>query len=273
MATRPNVTQKARNNDRGYLLVRNLQRMLRLYSQRYDGKAARAMIAEPAVADAIAKLFEPLGDLLATLQRVPGSDLKLLNFAKWIEGLFDLCENLRNRVQDPARSIGLIATHLHHGVKDLYTFLHHLANEAPEVLPFRQAYTLLRDLDDQVQFFSLESVPFDKPGAPRPDVNALATDLESLDRKHLLRAQEVFARWIVGDCEEEHSVLTVGDMAGKTRKEPFFPRELPSRLHMPALDGLLPAFRAACRRTLLGEATNQLGLQPSQAPAPTGAER
>ena len=260
MDTRPNVIQKNSNPEQGYQLIRNLQRMLRLYSLWRDGRQIRAMIADAKVADAIAALFQPLADFMCHLQRIPGSEEKLLQFGEWLQQLLDLCEALRSWIQDPARSVAAIASHLESGLEEGYTFLHQVAIDAPDLLPFHRIYMFLQDLRSDGALFDLpaeaempsssHSTPTTTSNTPTGDLRATVSDIEALTRKHLLRAQEIFARWIVGDCEEEHSILTIGDMAGKTRKEPFFPRELPAKLHLPALDSLLPTFRAACHRAL-----------------------
>ncbi|KDN36643.1 hypothetical protein K437DRAFT_52983 [Tilletiaria anomala UBC 951] len=262
MATRPTAVQKNSNTSREYLLVKDLQRMLRLYSLWRDGHQIRSMIAKADVADAIAELCQPITDLLCTMQRVSGGEDSLIHLASWLHGLLDLCEGLRARVQDPARSVAAITEHIEFGFRDGYVLLHQVALEAPDVLPFSRIHSFLHGLAAASLHFhfdgpcapvsSEQSKSGASAGASNADLGAMAGELESLSRKHLLRSQEIFARWIAGDCEDESSILVIGDLAGKTRKEPFFPRELPAKPHLPQLDQLLDHFRAACKQAFEG---------------------
>ena len=253
IATRPNAVQKLSNKTSEYQFIRNLQRLLRLYSLWRDGRQIRSCISNPTVADAVTRLCQPLAEMLCHLQRVPGSEDCLLGFSSWIKELLDLCDGLRSKIQDPARSMGAITEHLECGFRDAYACLHQVALEAPEILPFDRIQAFLHKLAEDGAAFTFDETeqssetPPSAAGSTSDDVDlaTIAEDIQGHARRHLLRAQEIFARWIVGDCEDESSILIIGDMAGKTRKEPFFPRELPQSLRYPQLDSLLPTLRAA----------------------------
>ena len=133
LKTQPNAAKKKAHSDPGYVLIVNLQRVLRLYSLHRDVTQIRGMLQDPTILDALTAFFEPLNDALIRLHRIKGIRQAILDLYAYIIRLLDLLESLRARIQDPARAINMLASFLDRGTPGWYNFLHRWADIDPVV--------------------------------------------------------------------------------------------------------------------------------------------
>ncbi|WFC97491.1 hypothetical protein MYAM1_000205 [Malassezia yamatoensis] len=133
LKTNPTAAKKKSYNDPGYELIVDLQRVLRLYSLHRDVTQIRGMLQDPTILDALTIFFEPLIDALVRLHRVRGIRQDILDLRAYMLRLFDLLESLRARIQDPARSINILAAFLDRGTPGWYNFLYRWSDSDPVV--------------------------------------------------------------------------------------------------------------------------------------------
>jgi len=251
MSTQPNAAKKRANTEPGYLLITNLQRVLRLYSLHRDATQVRGMLQDPTILDALTVLFEPLTDALARLHCVQGIRADLLDLRAYLGRLLDLLESLRARIQDPARSINMIASFLDRGSPHLYNFLHRWSAVDPVVF---SSFAWLRHLamtvgagsEDLTQLWDLPlehglSGEHHLDGAMLHDVQELA----DAARRKRNRQMEIACRWSAGDTEGDFSIQVFGDGTGRMRQEPFLPKEPRAAPAPTAVERLLRSFREA----------------------------
>ncbi|WFD31874.1 hypothetical protein MSPP1_002914 [Malassezia sp. CBS 17886] len=124
--TNPPNAKKAKE-DSGVQLIVNLQRVLRLYSLHRDVTQIRGMLQDPTILDALTVFFEPICDALVRMHRIKGIHRDILDLRTYLYRVLDLLESLRARIQDPARSINMLASFLDRGVPGWYNFLHRWA--------------------------------------------------------------------------------------------------------------------------------------------------
>ena len=84
------------------------------------------MLQDPTILDALSAFFDPLKDALMRIHRVKNAHVDLLHFSAYLGRLLDLLESLRARIQDPARSMNMLAAFLDRGAPHWYNFLHRL---------------------------------------------------------------------------------------------------------------------------------------------------
>lgn len=133
LKTNPTAVKKKMHNDPGYLLIVDLQRVLRLYSLHRDVTQIRGMLQDPTILDALTAFFEPLNEALIRLHRVKGIRQAILDLRNYLHRLLDLLESLRARIQDPARSINMLAAFLDRGTPGWYNFVHRWSDADPVV--------------------------------------------------------------------------------------------------------------------------------------------
>ncbi|PWN49439.1 hypothetical protein IE53DRAFT_411624 [Violaceomyces palustris] len=276
MKTQPSYVKKQANKEPGFLLISDLQKALRLLSLQRDGAQVRGMLQDPTIAEALSSLFEPLMEELRRMHKVKNVSGDLLDLEGFLGDLLDHLYSLRARVQDPARSIGSIALMLDKASPGWYDFLTRLAQVDPTVFSFFAWFRHLamtvgagsEDLctiwdqppsspSDQPESETLTSsdkvVPptQDEPGTSSSktldsktmgEINSLS---ESARRKRN-RQMEIACRWAAGDVEEDHPIQVPGDGAGKTRNDPYLPREPRPARRSPGLDRFIRSFREAC---------------------------
>ncbi|WFD35187.1 hypothetical protein MCUN1_002037 [Malassezia cuniculi] len=287
LKTRPNAARKKAHKEPGYMLITNLQRVLRLYSLHRDVTQIRGMLQDPTILDALAAFFEPLKEALARIHRVKNAHADLMHFSAYLGRLLDLMESLRARIQDPARSVNMIAAFLDRGAPHWYNFLHRLTQVDTVVF---SAFAWLRHLamtvgvgsEDLAQFWeppveAMQDADVEQATAelhaanlaehnaaggseiPRnpghsvhldPTILAEARTLAEAARHKRTRQMEIGCRWSAGDTEGDFSIQVFGDGAGKIRQEPFLPKEPISAPPSTALDILLRSFRDAVSSAL-----------------------
>ncbi|WFD39940.1 uncharacterized protein MJAP1_002922 [Malassezia japonica] len=290
LKTHPTSAKKKAHTDPGYLLIVNLQRVLRLYSLHRDVTQIRGMLQDPTILDALTIFFEPLNDALARMHKIKGIRQDILDLHGYLVRLLDLLESLRARIQDPARSINMLASFLDRGTPGWYNFLHRWSEIDPMVF---SSFAWLRHLamtigagsEDLAEIWEPPLDALQEP-MPRPgdeDVEGLSTALRAaslaklvaqggvgkgeqaqLDetmvaeirelaeaaRRKRARQMEIACRWSAGDTEGDFSIQVFGDGAGKMRTEPFLPKEPRPAPKLTAIERLRRSFREAVSSAL-----------------------
>ncbi|EPQ27609.1 uncharacterized protein PFL1_04747 [Pseudozyma flocculosa PF-1] len=247
MRTQPSVVKKNAHKEPGYLLIRDLQRALRLFSLQRDGAQVRGMLQDPAIADALGAVFEPLLEELRRMHRVKGMGGSIIALERFLGRLIDHLSGLRARVQDPARSVHSLAEMLDGAAPSWYAFLHRWNEASPTVFSF---FAWFRHLAMTVGAGStdLAEIWTDPPCAP---VSSGGGDGGvGYGRRKRNRQMEVASRWVAGETEEHHSVQVQGDGTGKTRSEPYLPKEPRPARPAPGLDRFRKSFREAVSQAL-----------------------
>ena len=282
----PNAAQKKACTDEGYLLIVRLQHVLRIYSQHRDATQIRGMLQDPTVLDALTLLFQPFLDALVRLHRVKDVRRDLLDLHAFLLRLLDLLEGIRARMQDPARSINMVASFLDRGTPALYDFLHRWAQVDPVVfstfawlrhlamtvgtgsedlatlwdLPVGATETTGVDaVATELQATTLEQHSHHADGSSAPPADEMRLSEELRAEIHSLasaarckrgRQMEIACRWAAGDTEADFSVQVLGDGEGRMRREPFLPKEPRPAPKTLGLYSLLRSFREAASDAL-----------------------
>lgn len=276
MKTVPSVTKKTNHKEPGYLLIHDLQRALRLLSLQRDGAQVRGMLQDPLIADALTNLFEPIMEELRRLHRVKGMGNAVMDLQGFLGRLLDHLTGLRARVVDPSHAVNGIAEMLDDAAPTWYKFLRAASDSTPTVFSF---FAWFRHLAMTVGSGSedLAHIWTNPPAAPLPEeddeeegdrqsVNpdtmpaydgaldpATMKEINSLaehGRRKRNRQMEVACRWAAGDTEEHHPVQVQGDGYGRTRTDPYLPREPRPARKAPGLDRFRKSFREAVSSAL-----------------------
>ncbi|PWZ02036.1 hypothetical protein BCV70DRAFT_185771 [Testicularia cyperi] len=275
MRTAPSAARKNNNKEPGYSLITNLQRALRLLSLQRDGAQVRGMLQDPLIADALTTVFEPLMEELRRLHKVKGMGNAVMGLQVFLGKLLDHLCGLRARVVDPLQAINGIAEMLDDAAPSLYTFLHKASSVTPSVFSFfawfrHLAMTVGAGTDDLADIWTnpppappaardteddLQSV---EPGATEDEGVLDASTMREINslseyaRRKRNRQMEIACRWAAGDTDEHHSIQVQGDGQGKTRTEPYLPREPRPARKAPGLDRFRKSFREAISVALAG---------------------
>lgn len=276
MKTVPSTTKKNNHKEPGYLLITNLQRALRLLSLQRDGAQVRGMLQDPIIADALATVFEPLMEELRRLHKIKGIGGSIMELQSFLGRLMDHLTGLRARIMDPLHAVNGIAEILDDAAPHWYRFLRAAADATPTVFSFfawfrHLAMTVGAGSEDLAQIWT------NPPAAPagedetgsegdRQSVNpgtmpaydgaldpATMRDINSLaehGRRKRNRQMEIACRWAAGDTEEHHPVQMQGDGKGRTRTDPYLPREPRPARKAPGLDRFRKSFREAVSSAL-----------------------
>lgn len=284
LATHPSALRKKTNTSPGYMLIVNLQRVLRLYSLHRDVAQIRGMLQDPTILDALTVLFEPFLDALVRMHRIKGIREDIQHLHVFLLRLLDLLESLRARVQDPARSINTLASFLDRGAPTWYDFLHRWSNVDPFVFSTfawlrHMALTIGAGSDDLASIWTppasamqgtgdveqvaeaLESTNLAKldalhADAPQPEFEmgaSLRAEIEGLAdaaRRKRGRQMEIASRWAAGDTEADFSIQVFGDGEGRMRRDPFLPKEPQPAPPTDTMSSLLRSFREAVSSSL-----------------------
>lgn len=277
MRTTPSITKKNANKEPGYLLITELQRALRLLSLQRDGAQVRGMLQDPVIADALTAVFEPLVEELRRLHKIKGMSNSLMDLQSFLGRMLDHLCGLRARVVDPMYAINSIAEMLDDAALSWYPFLHRASEATPTVFSFfawfrHLAMTVGNGSEDLAEIWT------NPPPAPATDPAdeldnedgisvdprtipdhegaldaATMRDINSLaesGRRQRNRDMEVACRWAAGDTDEHHSIRVPGDGQGKTRRDPYLPREPRPARKTPGLDRFRVSFREAVSSAL-----------------------
>ncbi|SJX65180.1 uncharacterized protein SRS1_16039 [Sporisorium reilianum f. sp. reilianum] len=276
MKTLPSITKKNNHKEPGYRLIADLQRALRLLSLQRDGAQVRGMLQDPVIADALSTVFEPLMEEARRLHKAKGMGNAVLELQAFLGRLLDHLTGLRARVVDPLHAVNGIAEMLDDAAPSWYRFVRSAADATPTVFSFfawfrHLAMTVGAGTEDLAQIWTnppTARVPEDDGASEgdRQSVNpdhmpeyegaldpATMRDINSLaehGRRKRNRQMEVACRWAAGDTEEHHPVQVQGDGRGKTRTDPYLPRETRPARRAPGLDRFRKSFREAVSSAL-----------------------
>ncbi|SPO29084.1 uncharacterized protein UTRI_05658 [Ustilago trichophora] len=275
MKTVPSITKKNNHKEPGYLLITDLQRALRLLSLQRDGAQVRGMLQDPIIADALSTVFEPLMEELRRLHKIKGMGNVVMDLQAFLGRLLDHLTGLRARVVDPSHAVNGIAEMLDDAAPSWYQFLRAAADATPTVFSFfawfrHLAMTIGAGSEDLAQIWT------NPPAAPLPEEDEEEGDRQSVDpdsmpaydgaldpatmrdinslaehgRRKRNRQMEVACRWAAGDTEEHHPIQVQGDGRGRTRIDPYLPREPRPARKAPGLDRFRKSFREAVSSAL-----------------------
>ena len=275
MKTMPSITKKNNHKEPGFRLITDLQRALRLLSLQRDGAQVRGMLQDPIIADALSTVFEPLMEEVRRLHKVKGMGSTILDLQDFFGRLLDHLTGLRARVMDPLHAVNSIAEMLDDATPSWFRFLRSASDATPTVFSFfawfrHLAMTIGAGTEDLAQIWTNPpSRPVSEDGASEGDrasVNpdlmpdyegaldpATMRDINSLaeyGRRKRNRQMEVACRWAAGDTEEHHPIQVQGDGRGKTRTDPYLPRETRPARRAPGLDRFRKSFREAVSSAL-----------------------
>ncbi len=277
MKTVPSQTKKNNHKEPGYLLITHLQRALRLLSLQRDGAQVRGMLQDPIIADSLTTVFEPLMEELRRLHKIKGMGNTVMDLQSFLGRLLNHLAGLRARVVDPLHAVNGIAEMLDDAAPSWYLFLHRAADATPTVFSFfawfrHLAMTIGAGTEDLARIWT------NPPAAPVPEEDDAASegDRQSINpdnmpaydgaldpatmreinslsehgRRKRNRQMEIACRWAAGDTEEHHPVQVQGDGRGKTRTDPYMPREPRPARKAPGLDRFRKSFREAVSSAL-----------------------
>ncbi|SNX86801.1 uncharacterized protein MEPE_05510 [Melanopsichium pennsylvanicum] len=276
MKTVPSITKKNNHKEPGYLLITDLQRALRLLSLQRDGAQVRGMLQDPIIADALTTVFEPLMEELRRLHKAKGMGNAIMDLRAFLGRLLDHLTGLRARVMDPLHAVNVIAEMLDDAAPGWFSFLRAAADSTPTVFSFfawfrHLAMTVGAGSEDLSNVWTNPppaSIPDEEGGSEgdRQSVNpdtmpaydgaldpATMRDINSLaeyGRRKRNRQMEIACRWAAGDSEEHHPVQVQGDGRGRTRTDPYLPRESRPARKAPGLDRFRKSFREAVSSAL-----------------------
>ncbi|GAA6016304.1 hypothetical protein JCM11491_006809 [Sporobolomyces phaffii] len=221
--TNPSPLQKAQVQDPDIRLVLELQTYLRLASRDRDAAMMREMLANEDFAAAIETVAKPFIALLKRTYRIGNAAQLLSDVQTFLNQLVIIVEALRSRIQDPQKSIRVLARLLSRHDQSLYTFVRSVHRKETIVEEFLQwlwtaSVFLRRGLAEPVNID--EVVP-----PNQPDEKAyLLDELEELTAYHVDKRYHAFqsaCRRLGGDVQEDDPILVEGDGRGKSRIEPI----------------------------------------------------
>ncbi|GAA5959730.1 hypothetical protein JCM3765_000079 [Sporobolomyces pararoseus] len=221
--TNPSPLMKAQVQDPDIRLVLELQTYLRLASRDRDAAMMREMLANEDFAAAIEIVAEPFIALLKRTYRIGNAAQLLSDVQTFLNQLIIIVEALRSRIQDPQKSIRVLARLLSRHDQSLYTFIRSVHRKETIVEEFLQwlwtaSVFLRRGLAEPVNID--EVVP-----PNQPDEKAyLLDELEELTGFHAdkrFHAFQSMCRRLGGDVQEDSPITVEGDGRGKSRIEPI----------------------------------------------------
>ncbi|GAA5950277.1 hypothetical protein JCM21900_001099 [Sporobolomyces salmonicolor] len=245
--TNPSPLMKANAKDPDVRLVLDLQIYLRLASRDRDAVLLRELLANEDFAAAIEVVAAPFVALLKRTYRVGNASQALSDLQAFFNQLIIIVEALRSRIQDPQKSIRVLARLLGRHQQSLHTFLrsiHRNETIVEETLQWfwTASVFLRRGLAEPVKLDHV--VPPDLP----EEKAYLLDELEELTAYHTKKrfhAYQAACRRFAGDVDADDPILVEGDGKGKSQVEPIVEPE-PS----PPLLSEIPLYAAAFRQQL-----------------------
>ncbi|GAA5938828.1 uncharacterized protein JCM15063_004881 [Sporobolomyces koalae] len=221
--TDPSPLVKAQVQDPDVRLVLELQTYLRLASQDRDAAMMREMLANEEFAAAIEVVAQPFIALLKRTYRIGNAAQLLSELQTFMNQLIIIVEALRSRIQEPQKSIRVLARLLSRHDQSLYTFVRAVHRKETIVEEFLQwlwtaSVFLRRGLAEPVNVDDLV------PPHEQDEKAYLLDELEELTAYHHEKRYhelERSCRRFAGDVQEDDPILVEGDGKGKSRIEPI----------------------------------------------------
>ncbi|EGF99633.1 uncharacterized protein MELLADRAFT_94195 [Melampsora larici-populina 98AG31] len=228
-------------------LILDLKLYLRLVSQERDTKQVQEIFSESSTLEAFEILVTPFLEFLKRTYKIGNGPQAVDDSQKFIEQLITILTALRNRIQDPQKSVRIIARLLDRHQQTLYAWIRsiHTHDSIFEEI-FQWAWTammfLRRGLSEPVLLPQI---------LPTTGNDALKSELDDLVHWESLKRKlqyEHLCRRYSSDVDGDDPVIVEGDGFGKSKLEPLVeisPR--PPRLEQ--IPRCLSAFRNAISQT------------------------
>ncbi|GAA6001489.1 hypothetical protein JCM10207_006692 [Rhodosporidiobolus poonsookiae] len=219
--TKPTPLQKAQAKDPDLRLVLDLQAFLRLASRDRDATVLREMLAQEDFAAAVEIVTKPFVQLIKRTYKVGNGAQALSDLQRFLDQLIIIVEALRSRVQDPQKSIRILARLLARHQQAAYTFLRSIHRGETIVEEFLQwgwtaSVFLRRGLAQPINLDDLV------PPSHQEEKTYLLEELEDLVAFHRQKRRAAFeaqCRRYAGDVDADDPVLVEGDGKGRSRVE------------------------------------------------------
>ncbi|GAA6051050.1 hypothetical protein JCM3770_005473 [Rhodotorula araucariae] len=220
--TDPSPLAKSQVKDAEIRLVLDLQAYLRLASRDRDSTVLRQLLAEEDFASAVEVVAQPFVSLLKRTYKVGHGAQALSDVQRFLDQLVIIVEALRSRIQEPQKSVRVIARLLQRHQQNLYSFVRSVHRGETIVEEFLQwAWTasvfLRRGLAQPIDLDEL--VPPERDD----DKAYLLDELEDLVAFHRAKRLDAFhaaCRRAAGDVDADDPILVEGDGKGRSRVEP-----------------------------------------------------
>ncbi|KAA1117302.1 hypothetical protein PGT21_002879 [Puccinia graminis f. sp. tritici] len=230
-------------------LILDLKLYLRLISQEWDSKQIRKMLSEDSVAEAMEVLVAPLMELLKRTYTIGNAVQALDDAQNFIEQLITVVNALRSRIQDPQKSIRVLARLLTRHQNNFYGWLHQIHTHDSIVEEFFEW------LSRAINFLKeglLEPILVSEI-IPSGELDQLSEELDEIvewEEAKRKRQYEQLCRRYSADVDGDDPVIVEGDGFGRSKVEPLVDlKPLPPQLDH--LANCLDLFRAAIRKSLL----------------------
>ncbi|GAA5940374.1 hypothetical protein JCM3775_005071 [Rhodotorula graminis] len=222
--TNPSPVAKLQVRDSDIRLVLDLQAYLRLASRDRDATVLRQLLAQEDFASAVEVLAHPLIALIKRVYKVGHGAQALTDLQTFLDQLIIIVEALRSRIQDPQKSVRVIARLLQRHQQNLYSFVRAVHRGETVIEEFLQwAWTasvfLRRGLAQPIDLDQL--VP--PEGEGEEDKAYLLEELEDLVSFHRAKRLDAFqaaCRRAAGDVDADDPILVEGDGKGRSQVEP-----------------------------------------------------
>ncbi|KAH9811370.1 hypothetical protein DFH28DRAFT_1131315 [Melampsora americana] len=228
-------------------LILDLKLYLRLVSQERDTKQVQEMFSEGTTLEALEILVTPFLEFLKRTYKIGNGPQAVDDAQKFIEQLITILNALRNRIQDPQKSVRIIARLLDRHQQTFYAWIRsiHTHDSIIEEI-FQWAWTammfLRRGLSEPVLLSRI---------VPTTGIDPIKGELDDLVHWESLKRKlqyEHLCRRYSADVDGDDPVIVEGDGFGKSKLEPLVevsPR--PPRLEQ--IPRCLSAFRNAISQT------------------------
>ncbi|GAA5893441.1 hypothetical protein JCM8208_000800 [Rhodotorula glutinis] len=233
--TNPSPVAKLQVRDSDIRLVLDLQAYLRLASRDRDATVLRQLLAQEDFASAVEITTHPFISFLKRTYKVGHGAQALTDFQSFLDQLIIIVEALRSRIQDPQKSVRVIARLLQRHQQNLYSFVRSVHRSETIIEEFLQwAWTasvfLRRGLAQPIDLDEL--VPLEGDG--EEDKAYLLEELEDLVSYHRAKRLDTFqaaCRRAAGDVDADDPILVEGDGKGRSQVDPVVePRPRAPRL-------------------------------------------
>ncbi|KAG0145583.1 hypothetical protein CROQUDRAFT_78698 [Cronartium quercuum f. sp. fusiforme G11] len=230
-------------------LILDLKLYLRLISQERDTKQIQDMLSEDSILEALELLAAPFLEFLKRTYKIANASQAVDDAHKFVEQLITILSALRSRIQDPQKSVRIIARLLNRHQQALYTWIRAIHTQDPIIEEFFQwAWTAMMFLKRGL----LEPV-FLPQILPTTGLDDFKEELENVVSWQKIKRKlqyEHLCRRYSADVDGDDPVIVEGDGYGKSKVEPLIevsPR--PPRLEQ--IPRCLAAFRTAILHTFL----------------------
>ncbi|SCV71000.1 BQ2448_3762 [Microbotryum intermedium] len=222
MKTKPSALARAQVTDTDIRLVLDLQYYFRLVSRDRDSNIIREMLGEDAIASALEVLAGPFVELIKRIYKVGNLSQAVGSFQRFLDQLIIIIEALRSRIQEPQKSVRILARLLGRHQQAFYEFIrsiHRRETIIEELLQWfwTASVFLRRGLAEPVNLDDVLSEDHEEKMFFLYEVE----DLVTYHRKKRAKQYQATCRRYAGDVDADDPVIVEGDGKGKSKLEPF----------------------------------------------------